>query len=166
MCHVSHQIRRCVYVVSPYHVIGSLHETENHMWSWGGCHIWHPYNLPTIKPPKCSNFSNLLWNRTLYVSDSPSVHHQEFFTVHTAMLYVIQVCWQLASKIRTDPSVAVFSGTQKFRWGLLWCSSRKFDMNVGIGNAFSTKALYMKSDSSGVSWKCYSCPADGQKIII
>ena len=24
--------------------------------------------------------------------DSSSVHHQEFFTVHTAMLYVIQVC--------------------------------------------------------------------------
>ena len=31
------------------------------------------------------------WNETLHVSDSSSVHHQEFFTVHTAMLYVIQV---------------------------------------------------------------------------
>jgi len=28
-------------------------------------------------------------NETLHVSDSSSVHHQEFFTVHTAMLYVI-----------------------------------------------------------------------------
>jgi hypothetical protein len=28
----------------------------------------------------------------LHVSDSSSVHHQEFFTVHTAMVYVIQVC--------------------------------------------------------------------------
>ena len=27
-----------------------------------------------------------------HVSDSSSVHHQEFFTVHTAMVYVIQVC--------------------------------------------------------------------------
>jgi len=26
------------------------------------------------------------------VSDSSSVHHQEFFTVHTAVVYVIQVC--------------------------------------------------------------------------
>ena len=32
------------------------------------------------------------WNKTLRVSDSSSVHHQEFFTVHTAMVYVIQVC--------------------------------------------------------------------------
>ena len=31
---------------------------------------------------------------TLHVSDSSSVHHQEFFTVHTVMVYVIQVCWQ------------------------------------------------------------------------
>ena len=30
------------------------------------------------------------WNKTLHVSDSSSVHHQEFFTVHTAMVYVIQ----------------------------------------------------------------------------
>jgi len=37
----------------------------------------------------------------LYVSDSSSVHH-EFFTVHTAMLYVIQVCWRLVSRIRTE----------------------------------------------------------------
>ena len=36
----------------------------------------------------------------LHVSDSSSVHHQEFFTVHTAMVYVINVCWQLASRIR------------------------------------------------------------------
>ena len=26
------------------------------------------------------------WNKTLRVSDSSSVHHQEFFTVHTAMV--------------------------------------------------------------------------------
>ena len=32
------------------------------------------------------------WNKTLHVSDSSSVHHQEFFTVHTAMVCVIQVC--------------------------------------------------------------------------
>jgi len=28
--------------------------------------------------------------KTLHVSDSSSVHHQQFFTVHTAMVYVIQ----------------------------------------------------------------------------
>jgi len=31
------------------------------------------------------------WNETLHVSDSSSVDHQEFFIVHTAMVYVIQV---------------------------------------------------------------------------
>ena len=44
------------------------------------------------------------WNKTLYVSDSYSVHHQGFFTVHTAMLHVIPFCWQLARRIRTVPS--------------------------------------------------------------
>jgi len=42
------------------------------------------------------------WNETLHVSESSSVHHQEFFTVHTAMVYVIQVCWHLASRIRME----------------------------------------------------------------
>ena len=42
------------------------------------------------------------WNRTLHVSDSFSVHHKEFFTVHTAMVHVTQVYWQLASRIRTE----------------------------------------------------------------
>ena len=45
-----------------------------------------------IKPTICTNFLNLFWNETLHVSNSSSVHHQEFFTVHTAMVYVIQVC--------------------------------------------------------------------------
>jgi len=37
-------------------------------------------------------FSDLFWKEILRVSDSSSVHHQEFFTAHTAMVYVIQVC--------------------------------------------------------------------------
>jgi len=44
-----------------------------------------------IKPTRCTIFSNLFWNKILHVSDSSSVHHQEFITVHTAMVYVIQV---------------------------------------------------------------------------
>ena len=39
------------------------------------------------------------WNTTLHVSDSSSVHRQEFFTVHTAMVHIIQVLWQLARKL-------------------------------------------------------------------
>ena len=37
-------------------------------------------------------------NKILHVSDSSCVHHQEFFTLHTAMVYVIQ----LVSRIRTE----------------------------------------------------------------
>jgi len=55
-----------------------------------------------IEPTRCTNFSFFLkfWNETLHVSDSFSFHHQEFSAVHTAVVYVIQVCWQLANRIR------------------------------------------------------------------
>jgi hypothetical protein len=49
----------------------------------------HRDKFLVIKPTKCTNFSNLFWNETLHVSDSFSVHYKEFFTVHTAMVYVI-----------------------------------------------------------------------------
>ena len=39
--------------------------------------------------------------KILHVSDSSSVHHQEFFLLYTIMVYVIQICWQLASRITT-----------------------------------------------------------------
>ena len=42
-----------------------------------------------IKPTRCTNFSNLFWNKTTHVSDSSSIHHQESGTVHTAIVYVI-----------------------------------------------------------------------------
>jgi len=46
-------------------------------------------------------------NEILHVSDSSSVHHQEFFTVHTTMIYVIQVCGQLVSRSIYSCSQAV-----------------------------------------------------------
>ena len=58
----------------------------------------HRDKFRIIKPTRCTNFSILFWNETLHVSDSSSVHHQEYFTVHTAMIYVIQ----LASRIRME----------------------------------------------------------------
>ena len=69
------------------------------------------------KPTRCTNFSNLLWNKTLHVSDSSSVHHQEFFTVHTAMVYVIQVCWQQAfSKTCMTHTIAVCTVLNSWWW--------------------------------------------------
>jgi hypothetical protein len=35
-------------------------------------------NFFIIKPTRCTNFTNLFWHETLLVSDSSSVHHQEF----------------------------------------------------------------------------------------
>ena len=42
------------------------------------------------------------WNKTLHVSDSSSFHHQEFFTVHKAMVHVIQVCWTACEQFGPD----------------------------------------------------------------
>jgi hypothetical protein len=39
--------------------------------------------LLIIKPTRCTNFTNLFWNESLQVSDSSSVHHQEF--IHSTL---------------------------------------------------------------------------------
>jgi hypothetical protein len=43
------------------------------------------YIVLITKPMRCTNFSNLFWNRNLHVSDNFSVHRQESSTVHTAI---------------------------------------------------------------------------------
>jgi len=43
------------------------------------------WQILIIKPTRGTNFLIYLWNKTLHVSDSFSVHHQEFFTVQTAV---------------------------------------------------------------------------------
>jgi len=45
-----------------------------------------------IKPTAALISQIYFWNKTLHVSDSSSVHHREFNTVHTALVYIIQVC--------------------------------------------------------------------------
>jgi hypothetical protein len=55
-----------------------------------------------VKPTNALISQIYFGNETLHVSDSSSVHHQELFTVHTAMVYVIQVCRQLSSRIRME----------------------------------------------------------------
>ena len=44
------------------------------------------------------------WNRTLHVSDSSSVHHHEFFTLHKGMVYVIQVMRTACEQDQNIPS--------------------------------------------------------------
>ena len=55
----------------------------------------HRDTFLTITQTRCTKFSNLFWNETPHVSDSSPVHHQEFFTVHTAMVYVIKPVWHI-----------------------------------------------------------------------
>ena len=60
-----------------------------------------------IKPTRCTNFSNLFlkWNSKCFeqfLCPSSGV-----FTVHTAMVYVIQICWQLVSRRICSCSQAV-----------------------------------------------------------
>ena len=39
------------------------------------------------------------WNKPLHVLDSSFAHHQEFVTIHIAMVYVIQVCCVYSEKL-------------------------------------------------------------------
>ena len=44
------------------------------------------------------------WNKTPRVSGSSSVHHKEFFTVHTGMVYVIHLASRIRIEFRPDPA--------------------------------------------------------------
>jgi len=57
--------------------------------------------------------------KTLHVSDSSSVNHQEFFTVYTAMVYVIQVWLGACEQIFMTYTIAVC--TVKNSW---WCTEK------------------------------------------
>ena len=50
-------------------------------------HIGIVISLLIIKQMDALISQIYFWNKTLHVSDSSSFHHQEFFTVHTAVVY-------------------------------------------------------------------------------
>jgi len=47
------------------------------------------------KTNRRTNFPNLFCQETLHVSGSSSAHHQEFSTVHSALVYVIKPAWRI-----------------------------------------------------------------------
>ena len=60
------------------------------------------------------------WNKTLHISESPSVHHQEFFTAHTVNLYDIYHCCVYSEKTPDDgrrncPKHVEFYSKNKFQ---------------------------------------------------
>ena len=60
-------------------------------------------NTLIIKPTRCTNFSNLFFGIKLYMFQTVPLSITRSFSLYTpAMVYVIQVCWQLASRIRTE----------------------------------------------------------------
>ena len=70
-----------------------------------------------IKPTRCT-ISQIYFGKKFYMFRTvPLSNIRSFFTVHTAVLYVIEVCWQLASRIRMElgqflcPSSGVFQCT-------------------------------------------------------
>ena len=67
-------------------------------------------NILVIKPSRCTDFSNLFFGIKLYMFRTVSLsHYQQFFTVHTAMLCVIRVCWQLARGISSSVLILLAS---------------------------------------------------------
>ena len=54
------------------------------------------------KTNRRTKFPNLFCQETLHVSVSSSAHHQEFSTVHSALVCVRQVWWQLSSTTRME----------------------------------------------------------------
>jgi len=61
----------------------------------------HHVEFLIIKPTRCTNFSNLFleWNTTFRTIPLSVVRS---FSLYTQQWYVIQVCWQLASRIRME----------------------------------------------------------------
>ena len=51
----------------------------------------------------CTNFPNLFCRETVHVSGSSSAQHQEFSTVHSAMVCVRPVWWQFSSTTWMEP---------------------------------------------------------------
>jgi hypothetical protein len=104
-------------LLPPFHRVclevlpGFCNQKMSHLIEWNPLkgEVWEHFLI--ISPTRCTNFSNLFWNETLHVWYSSSVHHQELFTVHSAMVYVIQVCRQLlSSRIRSVQWIAPDDG--------------------------------------------------------
>jgi hypothetical protein len=70
----------------------------NSVWCYTFEIIWTTLFL--IKPNDALISQIYFCQETLRVSGSSSAHHQEFFAVHSALVYVMQVWWRLSSTTR------------------------------------------------------------------
>jgi hypothetical protein len=66
--------------------------------------MW-PYivtNFFLLKPTRHTNFPSLFCQKNLHVSGISTAHHQGFSTVHSTLVYFMQVWWQLPSRVRME----------------------------------------------------------------
>jgi hypothetical protein len=93
-----------------------------------------------IKPTRCTNFSNLIWNETLHISDSSCVHHQEFFSVHTVTAYeqdqdgTGSILILLVSCQQTHMTYTIAVCTVKNSWW--WTGEMSKTFRVSVQNKF------------------------------
>ena len=74
------------------------------IWTTQYSRIWIFCAFFVIKPNRCTNFTNLFCHETLHVSDSSSVHHQEFIhctlsncVCHTGYSFRAEPGWNCSS---------------------------------------------------------------------
>ena len=116
-------------------------------------HDWCYFNITDfvliINQPNALISQMYFGNETLHVSDSSSSHHQEFFTVHTKMVYVIQVLlctvknsWWCTDELSETCRVLFqkyiwqigapswFYCKKVSRWTVTWTSKRVFSFHL------------------------------------
>jgi len=101
---------------SSYRVVGSKNglwdsQDDSEMMCFFFTFMWPCIvtNFFLIKPTDAPISQIYFCQETLHVSGSSSAHHQEFPTVHSALVYVMQVWWQLSSTTRMERLVVLKS---------------------------------------------------------
>ena len=147
-------IKLCMFRTVPLSIIRSFslytqqwymsYRFANSLWAVSK-HVWHiPYTA-------CKLWAILyFWNKTLHVSDSSSVHHQQFFTVHTAVVYVIQVCQQFVSCQQTCMTYTIAVCTVKNCWW--WTEELSETCRVYSKNKFE-KVVHLVRFVIRINWR-------------
>jgi len=106
MTHHIKSITKAFFHEHPHRLCLYWRHRRPSLWLYSSKNV-KPYTITCFfitKPTKCTNFTNLSWHETLHISDSSSVHHQEFIhcTLNNGITYVIQVSRQLSSRTRIE----------------------------------------------------------------
>ena len=70
-------------------------------------------NFFVIKPTRCTSFTKLFCYETLHISDSSSVHYQEFYSLYTQQLYM---SYRFVDSFRAGPSLSCSKAVYKPVW--------------------------------------------------